>query len=230
MILLLTCEHATSRIPVAYRYLFSEESEILDTHEAYDPGTYDLYKILKPISKLSFHQNIGRLLVETNRSIGHPSLFSRYSKKLDVANKDQILNQYYYPFRNKVKSSIQKSLEAGEEVLHLSIHSFTPVLNGIERNCDVGLLYDPSRIKEKEFCKFLKKELHTASLALNIRFNYPYLGKADGFTTSLRRIFPTNYIGIEIEVNQKLVKNNIMDERLSSAFYVIADRLNKKSL
>ena len=49
---------------------------------------------------------------------------------------------------------------------------------------------------------------------LKIRFNYPYLGKADGFTTYLRKIFPENYIGIELEVNQKFVNNN----KMKSAF------------
>ena len=34
--------------------------------------------------------------------------------------------------------------------------------------------------------------------------NYPYLGKADGFTTSLRQEFQERYIGIELELNQKL--------------------------
>jgi hypothetical protein len=34
--------------------------------------------------------------------------------------------------------------------------------------------------------------------------NYPYQGKADGFTTTLRRKWPADsYVGIEIEVNQK---------------------------
>jgi hypothetical protein len=34
--------------------------------------------------------------------------------------------------------------------------------------------------------------------------NYPYQGKADGFTTTLRRQWPgDSYVGIEIEVNQK---------------------------
>ncbi|MFI4875804.1 MAG: N-formylglutamate amidohydrolase, partial [Blastopirellula sp. JB062] len=47
-------------------------------------------------------------------------------------------------------------------------------------------------------------------LALNpdfrIRFNYPYLGKADGLTTSLRKkLTGDRYVGIELEVNQRLV-------------------------
>jgi hypothetical protein len=34
--------------------------------------------------------------------------------------------------------------------------------------------------------------------------NYPYQGTSDGFTTHLRKKFPdSQYVGIELEVNQK---------------------------
>ncbi|MEO8932838.1 MAG: N-formylglutamate amidohydrolase, partial [Xanthomarina sp.] len=51
------------------------------------------------------------------------------------------------------------------------------------------------------------------------RFNYPYLGKADGFTSYLRKQFPKNYLGIEIEVNQKFSKNNVIDSQLKQNLY-----------
>ena len=36
--------------------------------------------------------------------------------------------------------------------------------------------------------------------------NYPYHGKNDGLTTAMRRCFaPSEYVGIEIELNQALV-------------------------
>jgi hypothetical protein len=39
---------------------------------------------------------------------------------------------------------------------------------------------------------------------LRVRRNYPYLGRADGLTTYLRRRFPAGaYIGVELEVNQR---------------------------
>ena len=45
-----------------------------------------------------------------------------------------------------------------------------------------------------------------ADPSLRIRRNYPYLGKADGFVTHLRRRFKSeDYIGIELEMNQALV-------------------------
>ena len=89
------------------------------------------------------------------------------------------------------------------EILHLSIHSFTPELNGEIRNADLGILYDPSRKEESALAKKIQKNLILIAPDLRVRKNYPYQGKNDGHTTALRKIFPPEkYIGFEIEMNQ----------------------------
>jgi predicted N-formylglutamate amidohydrolase len=103
---------------------------------------------------------------------------------------------------------ISKEIAHGEKVLHISVHTFTPVLNGKIRETDVGLLFDPSKALEKDFVRIWKFNLGRFSPALKVRFNYPYLGRADGFTTYLRKKYPRNYMGIELEVNQALLENN----------------------
>ena len=76
------------------------------------------------------------------------------------------------------------------------------------RKADIGLLYDPSRPGERALCQRWQASLKTKAPGLTIRRNYPYTGKADGFTTYLRRRFPTDrYAGIELEINQKYVFN-----------------------
>jgi hypothetical protein len=93
-------------------------------------------------------------------------------------------------------------------------------------------LYDSRNRQEKEFSYLLKKEILTLNDAINVRYNYPYLGKADGFTSYLRKQFPENYIGIEIEVNQKFSKENktaiflkeLINKGLSNALGMYARR------
>lgn len=215
MKLLLTCEHASAEIPRGYQYLFKEEPSVLKTHEAYDPGAFDLFKDLEELADFSFYHSTGRLLIEVNRSEHHPKLFSRFSRKLDKAARKQVTNNFYFPYRNRVEEQIKILIQNGEKVLHLSIHSFTPVLNGEERNCDIGLLYDPSRNSEKQFCKDWKKYLQENS-DYKVRMNYPYLGKADGFTTHLRKKFEKSFSGIELEVNQKFAREDKMDAVLKT--------------
>lgn len=93
-----------------------------------------------------------------------------------------------------------------KKVLHLSIHTFTPLWNGTMRRVDVGLLFDPARKNESEFCGLFLPELKRRLPSLCIEFNEPYKGTDDGFTTYLRTLFGDDeYLGIEIEINQKYV-------------------------
>jgi hypothetical protein len=50
---------------------------------------------------------------------------------------------------------------------------------------------------------------------MRVRRNYPYLGKTDGLTTYLRRQFPAEqYLGIELEVNQRCLEPAVRCRRL----------------
>jgi predicted N-formylglutamate amidohydrolase len=217
--LILTCEHAFNTIPQEYQGLFINSEEILESHRGYDPGAFDLFNELKDLADFSSFQETGRLLVEVNRSKGHSNLFSEFTKKLSETSKTKLLGQYYFPYRDPVEKQISSLIGKGEKLLHFSVHTFTPSLNDEIRNTDIGLLYDPARSAEKEFCINFKRNLRDQNPGLKIRFNYPYLGKADGFTTYLRKIFPENYIGIELEVNQKFVINNRMRSALKEQVF-----------
>ncbi|QED36898.1 N-formylglutamate amidohydrolase [Antarcticibacterium arcticum] len=217
MKLVLTCEHAGNRIPENYRYLCREDDPILQTHRGFDPGALDVYKALVSLADFSTKHLESRLLIEVNRSLHHSSLFSTYTRELPTLEKKKIIEAYYLTYRNRVESAIHEYTAKGEEVLHFSVHSFTPQLKGEIRNTDIGLLYDPRKAKEKEFCKIFKKHIEIQNPSIKVRFNYPYLGKADGFTTYLRKKFPHNYCGVELEVNQKFVSNNKMEKGIKSA-------------
>jgi predicted N-formylglutamate amidohydrolase len=223
--LVLTCEHGGNEIPEAYKKQFPNDT-VLKMHRAYDLGALDLFQYLKPLSDVSFYNTTSRLFVELNRSLHHKMLFSEFTKNLSKIEKDNIIQDYYLPYRLRVEDKIRDYVNCSEEVFHLSIHSFTPQLNGNTRTCDIGLLYDSKQQREKEFCKNLKALLLKHNPNINVRFNYPYLGKADGFTTFMRKQFPKNYIGIEIEVNQKFAANNIIERELKEAIYKAVRRLN----
>ncbi|REE08574.1 putative N-formylglutamate amidohydrolase [Winogradskyella pacifica] len=218
MKLILTCEHAGHEIPDTYKKHFNNKA-VLKTHRGYDLGALDLFQHLKPLSDASYFSTTSRLLVELNRSLFSKQLFSEFSNGLSKNEKSEILETYYFPHRTEIEYKIAEYVKNKQHVLHLSIHSFTPNLNGEERKGDIGLLYDSRRKKEQEFCKEFKSVLLKQASNLNVRFNYPYLGKADGFTTFLRKQFPTNYLGIEIEVNQKFVKKNTMSLKLKQTLF-----------
>lgn len=219
MKLILTCEHGGNEIPEQFVDLFSKADEVLNSHRGYDLGALDLFKYFQKLSDFSIASTNSRLLIELNRSIGKPDLFSEFTQRLSNLEKEEIIKEFYLPYRNAVENHIAEIIGRGETVLHLSIHTFTPIFNGEVRNADLGLLFDPSIYIEKKICEHLKTELIATSPNLRVKFNYPYLGTADGFTTYLRTKYPDNYTGIEIEVNQNYVSKNKVDPFIAKSIF-----------
>jgi predicted N-formylglutamate amidohydrolase len=149
---------------------------------------------------------ISRLLVDLNRSIGHPQLFSAATRGAPLMLRAKFVEQHYRPYRVQVECLVRQAVSRGRRVIHISSHSFTPELDGKVRRADVGLLYHPARRGEAELCARWKASLAAFAPALRVRRNYPYAGKGDGLTTYLRQRFPHGaYVGIELEVNQRIV-------------------------
>ncbi|MFC1745817.1 hypothetical protein ACFL35_17625, partial [Candidatus Riflebacteria bacterium] len=99
---------------------------------------------------------------------------------------------------------IRGNINRGYPVIHISVHTFTPILHEKIRRCDIGILYDPGRKTEKIFARAWINSLKATLDNFITRANYPYRGKADNFNTFLRKIFSfEQYLGVEIEVNQK---------------------------
>lgn len=121
--------------------------------------------------------------------------------------REDILAQYYRPYREQVEALVRQAVSEGKRVIHISSHSFTPELNGTVRRADIGLLYHPARDGEARLCAQWQASLAAMAPALRVRRNYPYAGKGDGLTAHLRLHFAAaSYIGIELEVNQHIVQ------------------------
>jgi predicted N-formylglutamate amidohydrolase len=204
---LITCEHGGNRIPARYRSLFTGFEDRLRSHRGYDPGALARARDLASALSAPLHYSTtSRLLIELNRTIGHPKLYSDATRGAPAEVRKEILERHYLPYRNAAEADIASAIAHGGRVIHVSSHSFTPELDGEVRNADVGLLYDPARAAEAELCRRWQARIETLAPELKVRRNYPYTGKSDGFTAWLRRRFPADaYVGIELEINQKHV-------------------------
>jgi len=200
-----TCEHGGNRVPARYAELFTGARRVLASHRAFDRGALELARRLAArLGAPRVTATVTRLLVDWNRSPGHPGLYSEFTARLDPAERRAIFERYWGTYRDRVRSLIDEAVGRGARLLHVSVHTFTPVLNGSTRRADVGLLYDPARPLERSLCLTWQRSLRTRRPDLLVRRNYPYLGIRDGLTTWLRRRFgPQHYAGIELEVNQR---------------------------
>ncbi|MBR6832779.1 MAG: N-formylglutamate amidohydrolase [Fibrobacter sp.] len=207
MKLMLTCEHASNRLPAAFKKAIP--AEVLKTHRAYDIGALAVFRKLVKFAKPEFYceGKFSRLFVDLNRTITNKSAFSEYYEQLDKATASKVKAQataYWSEYRTVIEKFVKAN--AKKEIIHLGIHSFTPELNGKVRNTDIGILYDPSRPKECELAQVIKAEIKRLHPEMKVRFNYPYKGTSDGLTTTLRKKIGPRYAGLEIEINQKFFK------------------------
>jgi len=203
--LILSCEHGGCEIPKPYAPLFKAHRKRLQSHEGVDLGALNYANALSKKLKAPLYSNtISRLLIETNRSLHHRSVFSDITATLPKPEKEALIQTIYLPHRKAIENDIKESLKRVQRVVHIACHSFTPVLNGSKRDLDIGLLYDPKRTFENDFCMHWQRQLQSSTPWV-VRRNHPYKGNADGLTTYLRKLFsPTQYLGIELETNQAL--------------------------
>jgi predicted N-formylglutamate amidohydrolase len=220
---LVTCEHGGNAIPREYRPLFRDAGALLASHRGYDPGALSMAKALaRALRAPLIAATTSRLVVELNRSPGRQFRASPVMRYAPAALREEATRRYYVPYRADVEAFVAEALRAGRRVVHVSSHSFTPVLDGAARDADVGLLYDPARIGERDLCVRWQRALAAALPALVVRRNYPYRGRSDGLTTSLRTRHPGAYFGIELEINQTHVAGDALPAALCAA---VADAL-----
>ena len=227
--LLLTCEHAGNRVPAAFAAAFAgeEAQRALVSHRGYDIGALQLAKALsRDLAVPLIACTVTRLLVETNRSPHHRALFSSFAMALSPQKRALAVTRYYVPHRARVAQAVAGLVSEGQRVLHIAVHSFTPWLAGQERAAEIGLLYDPRRESERRVCAFLQRNLHARLPKYRVRRNYPYRGAADGLTKALRLAHSQRaYVGVELEVNQRLLRGGAPRDLRQALTAALADVL-----
>lgn len=212
---LITAEHASNDLPEPWRPLFAGAEGVLAGHRGWDPGSLALARSLSShLDAPLLAGKASRLLIDLNRSRGHPARYSTWTRGLPEAQRAEIERRAWLPHWRAFRQVIE---DADRPVIHIACHSFAPVLDGRVRDADIGLLYDPSRIREKMFCRQLSAAIKTRMPAVKARMNYPYRGTANGIGQYHRRLFGEDrLITIELEVNQRLVGTSEWSHRIEA--------------
>jgi predicted N-formylglutamate amidohydrolase len=203
--LLLTCEHASPSIPEQHLQLGLGLEEMYE-HIGWDIGagtlTQHLSALLDAGAVLS---NVSRLVVDCNRRITDHDLIPEESHGVRIpgnvglgeAERGRRLHAYYHPYHD----AIDRTLEGRGVSFLLSVHSFTPFLNGAVREFDVGVLFDDF----EGLASCLARGLNDAGLT--VRMNEPSSGLV-GLIFSARHHGRRNNVPyLEIEVNNRLLRN-----------------------
>lgn len=213
--LVLSCEHGGNKIPARFRTLFKDERELLESHRSYDLGALSLAQYLSRKTNAPLHSvKTTRLLIECNRSPENAARFSKWARALPEEERRWLHERVWAPHFEALEKDIAKHLGKGP-MLHVSVHSFAPIVNGKHREADVALLYDPKSEQECEVADHWLAAMKEEAPGLQLRRNYPYKGTSDRMTRLLRRTFKGRpYAGLELEVSQAFLRETKRKGRL----------------
>ncbi|MDH5477101.1 MAG: N-formylglutamate amidohydrolase [Nitrospinota bacterium] len=204
---IVSCEHAVNQVPPRFRaFVDPYDRSALNTHAGYDIGALPVARALaRRIGCPIFVGGISRLVVDLNRSeTNRQGIFGSIGRKLDAAGKEAALEKWHRPFRLSMREALEREMACGRRVMLLSVHSFTPRLDGQTRKADFGLLYDPARSAERALCRAMGAKILASLPTARIRMNYPYRGVSDGSASAFRKLFP-GIVAVELEFNQGTV-------------------------
>ncbi len=94
--LVITCGHGGNRIPEPYRNLLRADQGLLSSHRGFGAGALVMAGALaRALGAPLAVSTVSRLLVDLNRSIGHPRLCSQAIRKAPAEVREQIVKHYY---------------------------------------------------------------------------------------------------------------------------------------
>jgi predicted N-formylglutamate amidohydrolase len=147
---LLVCDHASNRVPAALAGLGLPRSQ-LGRHIGWDIGAAEVTRHLsRRLGATAVLSGVSRLVIDCNRSLDDPTLIPSASdgvaipgnRRLGKRQRECRAADWFHPYHGAIAAQLER-LERGHKVVTVvSIHSFTPVMDGYRRPWPIGVLWD----------------------------------------------------------------------------------------
>ena len=207
MPILLVCDHASYRFPQSLGDM-GLDPFARRCHLAIDIGAGPLTEQLaESLGVTAVVHNYSRLIVDCNRQLMDPGAFLEYgdgilvpgNRNLHQADKDLRADALYWPYHRAIEEQIQRLRNGGPPPAFISIHSFTPVLNGESRAWQIGVLWDKDQRLREIFLEGFR------AAGYYVGDNEPYSGKAPQDFTIDHHAEEIGLPHIGIEIRQDLI-------------------------
>lgn len=231
----IVCEHASNAIPDRYAGL-GLSGKALESHIAWDPGALDVARhMAERLDAPLLRARVSRLIIDCNRPHNAPDLIVSESDSIAIpgnrigeAERRSRIATIHEPFHAALSRLIGDRLAAGRPTALVSVHSFTPVLHGVTRPWDVGIIFGRDRRLADPLIKGLKDD---GSLAVGI--NEPYSPTDRVFYTHERHAEPHGLPSAMIEIRNDLIENpasqRAMAVRLAKLLNEVPAALNDRT-
>lgn len=221
--LLLVCDHASRRFPAALNNM-GLDPVARRCHLAWDIGAGALTeRLAASLGATAVLAQYSRLVVDCNRDLFDPGAFLEFgdgtvihgNRNLNQAQKDQRASEIYWPYHYAIDVELKRLAAYGDATAFFAIHSFTPVMNGVSREVEIGILWDADRdtaeILIEGFC----------SAGFKVGDNEPYSGKAPQDFTIDRHAEDAGLPHVGIEIRQDLIDDDAGVEAIAEVMHDI---------
>lgn len=216
--ILLVCEHGHNHIPAEFSDLGLTE-EILDSHIAWDPGALPVAEEMSRILDAPLVvQLVSRLVYDCNRTPEAPSAIPEISDTYPIPGNAGLsgearrrrIDRFYMPFRDRLTGCIDNRPASRAAPAIVTVHSFTPVLQGVTRDVDIGILHDAdARLADAIL------DLGARDRTFDIRRNAPY-GPEHGVTHTLREhALPRGLLNVMLEIRSDLIADRASQQAMA---------------
>jgi len=201
--LLLICDHASNRVPPDLHDLGLDHAE-LHRHIAYDIGIAGVTERLSHrLSAPAVLSNFSRLVIDPNRQPGHETSIPEISDGVLVPANQQIgpLERarreaaYFTPYHQAIEAGIAAAKP--EQAIVVSMHSFTPVMEGDRRPWEIAILWNEV---DGRLAHPMMQAL--AARGYTVGDNEPYSGADEHGFTLQHHAEPRNLPHVLIELRQ----------------------------
>jgi predicted N-formylglutamate amidohydrolase len=228
--ILLVCDHASRRFPQALGDM-GLDPFARRCHLAIDIGAGLLAeRLAKSLGVTAVIAQYSRLVVDCNRQLMDPGAFLEYGDGIIVpgnrnmlqSDKDARANAIYWPYHDAIDQQIKRLRAAGPKPLFISVHSFTPVLNGISHAVQTGVLWD----KDPTVASIFVDEFRAAGYLTGD--NEPYSGKAPQDYTIDHHAEEAGLPHVGIEVRQDLIDDIAGVDQIATVMHTIIESIPQR--
>jgi predicted N-formylglutamate amidohydrolase len=151
---LLLCDHAGKEVPGGLEATLGIGEAMLARHIGWDIGAADLTRSLaRRLGAAAILNHCSRLVIDPNRRPGGPTSVPAVSdgcvipgnQGLDEAALCARVERYFVPYHRAIARRIGAHRRRGEVPAVISVHSYTPRMDGEDRPWQVGVLWRHDR-------------------------------------------------------------------------------------
>jgi len=201
---LLIGDHAGNAIPAALGTMGLSKGD-RHRHIAWDIGTVQLgAELAHKLDATFIHQHYSRLVIDCNRAPDRADAIPKTSDGTTISgnagltadDRARRIEEIHEPYQRAIADAIEAKARARNTIL-VSLHSFTPHMDGVDRPWHIGVLHDGAN---NNFARAMLQALATLPDVI-VGDNEPYVMDDTDYTVP-RHAYSRDLLYVELELSQ----------------------------